>query len=163
MKKIISILAIITCLYGCNTVAPTTFSKEALNDEFLSLQGSNVKLSTILDKHKGKNIIIDIWASWCGDCIKGMPKVKILQKQYPDAVYIFLSLDRNEDAWKRGIVKYGVTGEHYFMLNGKKGAFADFVDIGWIPRYMLVNKTGKIVVFDVIEADDKKLVEALKK
>jgi len=40
--------------------------------------------------------------------------------------------------------------------------WAEFVNISWIPRYMVINKAGEIVVFDVIEADDDKLIEALK-
>ena len=91
-----------------------------------------------------------------------MPKVKALQKEYTDVAYVFLSLDRGEDRWKRGIKKYGVEGEHYYMQNQKKCDFADFVNISWIPRYMVINKSGEIVVFNVIEADDDKLIKALR-
>ena len=48
------------------------------------------------------------------------------------------------------------------MPSGKKCDFADFVNISWIPRYMVINKAGEIVVFNVIEADDNKLIKALK-
>ena len=76
---------------------------------------------------------------------------------------MFLSLDKNQKAWKKGIKRYNVNGEHYFMQSGWKGAFGDFLDLSWIPRYMLINKTGEIVVFDVIEANEEKLIQALKK
>jgi hypothetical protein len=92
-----------------------------------------------------------------------MPKVKALQSQFKDVSYVFLSLDRSEKAWKRGIKKYHVVGNHYYMQNGKDCPFANFANISWIPRYMVVNKAGEIVVFDVIKADDNKLIEALKK
>ncbi len=160
MKKI-TLIILITFL-SCSKEAPTQFSEETLNDVFTTLEGDQKTLKSILETHKGKTILIDIWASWCGDCIAGMPKVKALQNQYKDVVYMFLSLDRGEQAWKKGIKKYNVQGEHYYMQSGKKSAFGDFVDIGWIPRYMLVNKAGEIVVFNVIEADDKKLIEAIK-
>lgn len=162
MKKMNYLLVLFISFLSCNTEVPTKFSEDALNDTFLSLGGDSMTLQSILDKHEGKNVVIDIWASWCGDCIVGMPKVKALQQAYPEAAYVFLSLDRGEDAWKRGIRKYDVQGEHYYLPDGKKSAFGDFVDISWIPRYMLVNKAGEIVVFDVIEADDDKLIEALK-
>ncbi|MEP1487253.1 MAG: TlpA disulfide reductase family protein [Algibacter sp.] len=142
---------------------PKQFSAEALNDTFLNLEGKSVTFQSILDAHKGKTIVIDIWASWCGDCIQGMPKVKALQAEFKEVSYVFLSLDRGKDAWKRGIKKYDVVGNHYYMPNGKKCDFADFANISWIPRYMVINKAGEIVVFDVIEADDNKLIEALKK
>jgi len=163
MKKIIYLLLVITTILACKKEPQTQFSESALNDKFLNLEGDSVSLKSILDTHKGKTILIDIWASWCGDCIKGMPKVKALQAQYPDVIYIFLSLDRKEASWKRGIKKYNVEGEHYFMPNAKDCDFADFVDISWIPRYMLIDGAGEIVVFDVIEANDEKLIEAIKK
>ena len=162
MKKLKYGIIILFAVFSCNSQEPNQFSEAALDDTFISLEGQSVQFKDILSAHKGQFVVIDIWASWCGDCIKGMPKVKALQKSYPEAAYVFLSLDRGEDAWKRGIKKYDVQGEHYYMPSGKKCDFADFVDISWIPRYMVVNKAGEIVVFDVIEADDDKLIEALK-
>ena len=161
MKHIAFIVLLLT-LNSCNTETPTQFNEAALNDTFTTLDGNQVTLKSILESHKGKTIVIDIWASWCGDCIKGMPKVKALQKDYKDVAYLFFSLDRGKEAWKRGIKKYNVLGEHYYMQNKKDSPFANFVNISWIPRYMVINKTGEIVVFDVIEADDEKLLKALK-
>ncbi|MEP3836264.1 MAG: TlpA disulfide reductase family protein [Algibacter sp.] len=163
MKKIIYTLTLCLALFSCNPQEPTQFSEAALNDSFISLDGTSTALKNILEAHKGKNIVIDIWASWCSDCIKGMPKVKALQEQFPNAAYVFLSLDRGEEAWKRGIKKYNVEGDHYYLPNAKDCDFANFVNISWIPRYMLINKAGEIVVFNVIEANDNKLIEALKK
>ena len=162
MKKVISILVLFITILSCNSQEPTQFSEEALNDSVLNLEGESIAFKDILNANKGKTIVIDIWASWCSDCIKGMPKVKALQEQFPDAVYMFLSLDRGQDAWKRGIEKYNVVGEHYYLPNAKDCDFANFVNISWIPRYMVINAVGEIVVFDVIEANDNKLIEALK-
>lgn len=161
MNKFKYILILFLGLLSCKE-EPKAFSTKALNDTFTNLEGSTVTLKSILEKHKGKNVVIDIWASWCGDCIQGMPKVKALQNQFKDIAYVFLSLDRGEDAWKRGIKKYDVVGDHYYMPNGKDCDFADFANISWIPRYMVINKASEIVVFNVIEADDDKLIEALK-
>ncbi|TYA79876.1 TlpA family protein disulfide reductase, partial [Seonamhaeicola marinus] len=108
MKKVYVILLALTALFSCKSQEPTQFNEKALNDTFVTLNGENVTFQSILNKHKGKTIVIDIWASWCGDCIKGMPKVKALQENYKDAAYVFLSLDRGEDAWKKGIEKYNV-------------------------------------------------------
>ena len=162
MNKIKYIFILLTLL-NCRLESPTQFSEEALNDTFLNIEGHTVTFKSILDKYKGQTVLIDIWASWCGDCIAGMPKVNALQSQYKDVAYVFLSLDRGEKAWKKGIKKYNVVGDHYYMPNAKKCDFADFVNISWIPRYMVINKAGEIVVFNVIEANDDKLIEALKK
>ncbi|WOD42462.1 TlpA family protein disulfide reductase [Hwangdonia lutea] len=156
-------LILLFSVFSCNTEVPTQFSEEALNDTFVTLEGNNIAFKDILETHKGKTIVIDIWASWCKDCIKGMPKVKALQSEYKEAVYIFLSLDKSQNAWKKGIENYKVNGEHYFMQSGWKGAFGNFVNLDWIPRYMVINKTGNIELFKAVKADDDKLIEAIKK
>ena len=164
MKKMNYLLILLISLFSCNVnESPKQFSEAALSDTFTTLQGETIDLKSILETHKGKTILIDIWASWCKDCIVGMPLVKDLQNQYEDVVYIFLSLDRGVDAWKRGIEKYDVNGFHYYMPSGKKCPFADFVKIDWIPRYMVINKAGNIELFKAVKADDHKLVKALKK
>lgn len=163
MKKIICTLALSLFLFSCTSQAPKQFTEDALNDTFINLEDESVTFKSILETYKGQTIVIDIWASWCGDCIKSLPLVKELQKTYTNAAYVFLSLDRGKAAWKRGIKKYEVKGDHYFMPSGKKSPFANFVNISWIPRYMVVNKSGEIVVFNVIEANNDKLIEALKK
>tara|TARA_R110000868_G_scaffold23051_2_gene93751 strand:+ start:735 stop:1223 length:489 start_codon:yes stop_codon:yes gene_type:complete len=161
MNKLKYIIVVLISFLSCSE-EPTQFSEAALKDVFETLNGDIITFKDILETQNGKTIVIDIWASWCSDCIKGMPKVKALQEAYKDVAYIFMSLDRTQDAWIRGIKKYDLQGEHYFMPSAKKSAFADFVNISWIPRYMVINKAGEIVVFDVIEADDNKLIEALK-
>ena len=161
MNKLIYLLIVCLAFFNCTGQEPTSFSDAALNDTFIDLQGEEVTFKDILQAHKGQTIVIDIWASWCGDCIKGMPKLKALQKEFPDAAYLFLSLDKNEDAWKRGIKKYNVQGEHYFMKSGWKGPFGEFVDLDWIPRYMVVDAKGNIKLFKAVKADDENLKQNL--
>jgi len=49
------------------------------------------------------------------------------------------------------------------MPKGKKCDFANFVNISWIPRYMVLDSAGNIELFKAITTDDNKLIEALKK
>jgi thiol-disulfide isomerase/thioredoxin len=42
----------------------------------VNTENEPIAFSEILKKYEGKTIVIDVWASWCSDCIKGMPKVK---------------------------------------------------------------------------------------
>ena len=154
------LLSVISC---SQTPAPKYFTDEALNEKMTTLEGTQIAFKDILAKHSGKTIVIDVWASWCPDCIKGMPKVHSLQKQFPEAVYVFLSYDREDAAWKRGIEKYDVNGEHYHVGNNmKKGAFSEAVKLDWIPRYMVIDSKGEIVLFKAVEADDEKLIATLK-
>ena len=162
MKHFIYLILVIFCLISCSAQPdPTQFSDKALNDTFNTFTGEKITFQSILNKHKGKTIVIDIWASWCGDCIKGMPKVKVLQKAYPKADYVFLSLDKKIESWEKGIERYQVKGDHYFMQSGWKGDFATFLDLDWIPRYMVIDKNQKITVFEAITADDITIKNAL--
>src|SRR5690606_5515065 len=52
------------------------FNPVTLNKEFDDKDGNKISFQKILDKHKGNAIVIDVWASWCPDCIKGFPELK---------------------------------------------------------------------------------------
>ena len=163
MNKLKNLLIVCLVLFGVRAMSqvPTTFSNEALKDTFITLEGETVTFKDILESHKGQNLVIDIWASWCGDCLRGLPKVKALQQDHEEVSYIFLSLDRSQEAWKNGIEKHEIKGDHYFMQSGWKGPFGTFVALDWIPRYMVVDKEGNIKLFKAIEADDKKIKDVL--
>jgi len=161
MKKLLLII-ITLFLTNCNFEKPTEFSEEALNDSLITLDGDKILFKSILNKYKGKKVVIDIWASWCRDCIKGLPKVTKLQKEHPEAAYVFLSLDRNTTEWKNGIQKYHVQGDHYFLKSGYEGNFGSFVNIDWIPRYMVIDEQGKIALFKAVKANDLRIMESLK-
>lgn len=162
MNKIKLFLIFLISVLNCKAQeAPTTFSEAALNDTFITLEGVSVTFKAVLEANKGKTMVIDVWASWCSDCIKGMPKVEALQKEFPKASYVFLSLDKTQDAWKKGIKKYNIQGQNYFMPSGWKGPFGEFIQLDWIPRYMVVDKDGSIKLFKAIKADDQNLKNIL--
>ena len=79
MKHILVFTLFITTVLSCQNRNETQFSLEALNDKLINLQGDSVSFKSILEKHKGKTIVLEFWASWCGDCVKAMPKIKELQ------------------------------------------------------------------------------------
>ena len=115
-----------------------------------------------MDQNIGKTIFIDVWASWCKDCIESLPQIKALQAAHPELVYIFLSLDKSIKAWKKGIGRYALEGDHYFMSSGWKGPMGTFLDLDWIPRFVIVNSEGDIVVYRAIKTSDKNLTKYLK-
>ena len=160
--KWINLIAVSLFLISCNFESPTQFTEEALNDEFISLDGTNKSLQEILNDYQGKKVFIDVWASWCSDCIVGMPIVKQIQSEFPDISYLFLSQDRTERAWKIGINKYDIQGDHYFIKEGSDGPFSDFLNSNWIPRYMVIDEQGDITLFKAKKATDKRIKEALK-
>lgn len=161
MKKIVSIITLALALVACAQPNETEFKKEALENVMLTTSNDKITFQEILKKYEGQTIVVDVWASWCSDCIKGMPKVKALQEKYPEATYLFISMDKTFEAWLAGIEKYEVKGEHYMATDGMKGIFGKSINLDWIPRYMVVDKDGKIALYKVIEADDEKLIKTL--
>ncbi|MCI9846475.1 TlpA family protein disulfide reductase [Flavobacterium pectinovorum] len=161
MKQLV-ILLIAFATFSCTNAQKSSFSKEALSEKLLSTDEKQVTFKEILNKYKGKTLVIEVWASWCGDCVKAMPKVKELQANNPDVSYLFLSADKTADKWKIGIEKHELKGDHYMMNDGMKGVFGKAIDLDWIPRYIIINKTGKIVLYRAIETDFDKISETLK-
>lgn len=139
------------------------FKTVTLDKNFTSLEGTEITFKNILKANEGKTIVIDIWASWCPDCIKGIPSIEKMQEQFPDVAYVFLSLDKTPEAWKEAIEKYKLKGSHYYLNEKMSGEFGKSIDLDWIPRYIIVNKEGKIVDYKSIAADDKTFLFILKK
>lgn len=138
------------------------FSKAALNNKLVALDGSQVAFKDIISKYRGKTVVMEVWASWCGDCVKAMPKLKELQKNNPDVAYLFISMDKAEDKWKSGIEKHELKGDHYWATDGMKGKFGQSIDLDWIPRYVIIDKSGKIELYRAIETDFEKIDATLK-
>ncbi|EJG02702.1 TlpA family protein disulfide reductase [Flavobacterium sp. F52] len=161
MKQLV--LAVIAFIsFSCTQAQKIAFSKEALSEKLLATDGSQVTFKNILKKYKGKTLVIEVWASWCGDCVKAMPKLKELQANNPDVSYLFISADKTADKWKAGIEKHELNkGDHYMMNDGMKGLFGKAIDLDWIPRYIVVDKTGKIVLYRAIETDFEKINSTL--
>lgn len=138
------------------------FSEEALKEDMISRDGDAVDFASILKENQGKEILIDFWASWCKDCIQGFPHLKELQENNPQLVYVFLSLDKDVTSWKEGIERFNLKGEHYFVKAGWKGELGKSVNLDWIPRYMLIDKNGKIKLNRAITTTDQNLTKLIR-
>ncbi|MFM9989309.1 TlpA family protein disulfide reductase [Flavobacterium sp.] len=162
MKKILSLLSVILLNISCSNAQKAEFSPEALSNKLTTLDGKETNLSDILKKHSEKTIVIEVWASWCSDCVKNMPNIKKLQATHTNTDFVFLSCDKTTEAWVKGIEKHELQGDHYLIPDGMKGAFGKSVDLNWIPRYIIIEKTGKIALYNAIETDYEKVNTLLK-
>ena len=153
-------LVFLFLVIGCHN--PTRFSNEALSEKFVSISQQDVTFQNILKKHQGNKILIDIWASWCRDCILTLPDLKQLQHENPKVHFVFLSLDKSKERWVKATDRLKIKGDHYFMAEGKKGTFGKFLGLWWIPRYMVINESGEITLFKATKITDKNILNALK-
>ncbi len=164
MKKIIFLFAVVISSLSCSNAQTKPFSKKSQAQKLTDIDGKEVTFKDVLAKYKGKTIVMEVWASWCGDCVGAMPKVKELQANNPDVVYLFVSMDKTFDKWKAGIEKHQLAGEHYWVNDpeGMKGAFGKSIDLDWIPRYIIINKKGQIELYRAIETEFDKINATLK-
>lgn len=143
----------------------TEFDDQALSQVILTTEGDETTVGEILKAHEGDVVFLYLWATWCPDCIIGFPELKKVQKKYPEAKFVFFSLDRpgKEAIWKEGIQKYELEGEHYWFNTDWKNDFTNFIDLNWIPRYMIIGKDGKIAHYYAIHADSPEMIWSLEK
>lgn len=164
MKKIISIFAVVLSTIGCSNAQKNEFSKETLQYQLTTTDQSKVTFQSILDANKGKKIVIEIWAGWCGDCVKAMPRVKELQAKFSDVSYVFISMDKSFEKWAEATKKHDLSGSLYWVNDPKmmKGEFGQSINLDWIPRYIVVNEKGQIILYRAIETEFDKIETALK-
>lgn len=106
-------------------------------------EGKEVSLSSL----KGKIVVIDFWASWCGPCRREMPAMVELYKNFQSrGVEIYgVSLDENMDAWKAAIANDHITWIQVSELKKWDSKVVEEYAIEEIPQTILVGRDGKIV------------------
>lgn len=106
--------------------------------------GKTLKLSSL----RGKVVLIDFWASWCGPCRKENPNVVRLYNQYKDKGFtIFsVSLDQDAEAWKKAIASDGlIWPNHVSDLLGWNTPMTQLYGFQGIPHTVLIDKEGNII------------------
>ncbi len=116
----------------------------------LDFSGTDVTGKKVsLSDFKGKVVVVDVWATWCGPCRKEIPALKTLEKEYhnKDVVFLSVSLDEIKDKqkWIDFVKQEALTGVQIFGGNGLASDVAKLYNIKGIPRFMVFAKSGKIV------------------
>ena len=106
---------------------------------------------------KGKPLVIDCWASWCIPCIEQMGMAKTFEKKYSDKIdFIFLSFDKEKIEWFNKVKQLNLYKKNCYLLSGNfKSVFAQYFDVGSIPRYIIIDKEGKVVTSNSIRPSHK--------
>ena len=111
----------------------------AIDLDLADPNGKSIKLSSL----KGKFIYIDVWATWCGPCIKELPYLDSLKekfKEFKDIAFLSLSIDRNTADWINYLTKNQLTGYQYIIdLSSLEPYY-----VSEIPRTILIDKSFTI-------------------
>jgi thiol-disulfide isomerase/thioredoxin len=120
---------------------------------------------TKLEDLRGKYVYIDVWATWCGPCRAEIPSLQKIEEKYHDKKIAFVSISVDEqkdyEKWKKFVVEKQLGG---IQLYADKNWMSDFIKafgINSIPRFILIDPTGKVVNADADRPSNPKLQEQL--
>lgn len=125
---------------------PITIGAIAPQFEMVDKDGNTHQLSEYL----GKTVVIDVWATWCHNCLKKMPILLGLRDAYAEkgnVVFLTVSIDRRNmrAAWDKMSEKHSIQGEHNLIIDSdEKSDFEESYKIFGIPRYIVISPDGKI-------------------
>lgn len=96
---------------------------------------------------KGKVVLVDFWASWCGPCRRSMPDLVKLYSEYKDRGFLIVgvSLDDSKEKWAEAVNADGITWPQFSNLKGWDEPGAKAYGVGSIPHTVLIDKNGVIV------------------
>ncbi len=108
-------------------------------------EGKTIKLSKYAGK--GKYVLIDFWASWCGPCMGEMPNVVKAYKEFKSKglEIVGVSLDSKADAWKKALVDQKMTWPQMSDLKGWQCEAAGLYGVRGIPATVLIDRKGTII------------------
>lgn len=133
----------------------TAAGGQAVNFTYPDLNGKQVSLNDF----KGKVVLVDVWATWCGPCKGEIPHLKKLEKEMhgQDVLFLSVSVDEQKDhqKWKDFIASEELGGVQLFASGWSD--IAKFYNIKGIPRFMVFDKKGNIVSTDAPRPSNKEL------
>ena len=135
--------------------------------ELMDRSGKKLSFEDIMKKHKGKMIYVDFWASWCEPCLNEMPASKRLRKEYAgkDIVFVYLAIKDKESAWRKAVstAEWKDVEDNYFILNNKTSKGLENLKVKSIPRYLIYDNNGKLILKNAPRPSDKQISYILDK
>lgn len=130
---------------------------EAPNFEYPDIN----ELTHTLSDYKGKYVYVDVWATWCKPCLAEQPALAELEHHYkdnPNIVFMGVSVDDDREAWANMVREKEMGGVQLITGEGWESNISEDYNINGIPRFILVDKEGKLIDATA----DRPSVDALK-
>ncbi|TCC99649.1 TlpA family protein disulfide reductase [Pedobacter hiemivivus] len=133
----------------------------AFNFSYPDNSGKTVSMADL----RGKVVLVDVWATWCGPCKKEIPSLKKLEEEMKgmDVQVVSISVDeaKDKEKWLKMIKDENLGGLQLFASGWSD--IAQFYKINAIPRFMVFDKAGKIVTIDSPRPSNPELKALLEK
>lgn len=101
---------------------------------------------TNLDQYKGRIIIVNFWATWCGPCIKEFPYENQLHEKYKSSISIVnVCIQSNRKAWQSVVNKRDLNTENFFLNEDNYPSVRSAFDINELPRSILLDKNLRVL------------------
>ena len=173
MKKILAIAALCFTSLLAHAQYENTKIKVGQKAPELSFTDPDGKKLSLKEISKGRIVLLDFWASWCGPCRRANPAVVAMYKKYSDKKFpkakkgftiVSVSLDQKKEAWLQAIKNDGLVWPfHMSDLGGWKSQAAMIYGTEFIPQSFLIDADGNIIGKYTIVEEAEKDVEKLQK
>ncbi|MGA0560036.1 TlpA family protein disulfide reductase [Larkinella sp. VNQ87] len=149
-----------------NNYLSTNYNKSNSN-ELIKYSGKSYKnLQELINESPDKAIYVDFWASWCRPCLSELPHSKSLKEEYnkKGIKFIYISIDKYRTAWERSMKQVDISKtESYWLPEAGLSNIVKQLHIKSIPRYIIMDKTGKVLNYDAPRPSDPKIREVFSK